>query len=700
MKKDSFKKISEKISVFVAQKPAKAILVAILLFNVVFLCFSALLISHLAPTSLQNAGFWASVFYTITMILDAGCIQFVVADVGKTGVSIIIICILIVLIGMISFTGAVIGYVTNYISNFIDNANSGARKLKITNHNIIINWNTRASEIINDLLYSESKEKIVVLVNDGKDAIEREIYDRISDTISRENKNLRIETANMNFIERHKYLKEHILKNNLTIIVREGDVYSSKSLNDISVADAKSIIILGKDIHNSLCKFEYEERIEDYGKGNSNTVKTLIQVADITASEDSADNQKIVVEVEDEWTYDLVNQIIKHKENLGKCNIVPVATNRILGQILSQFSVMPELNYVYNELFSNKGAFFASKKIESDKEEYEYIQEALNTNNTVIPLTTMKTKEGDEAFFMVNSEKALNKNREQKSYFKCHLNKNFWLEKKNIIVLGHNSKISSIMDGFSSFADEWNFPNGDNILNIVIVDDKKSLEKNNYFREYPYVSEVIEADIYEKDKIYKAIWDFSESHDGDTSVLILSDDMALTEEIDAKALTFLIYVNELIQNKKAENKDFKPESIDVIVEVLNPKNYDVVCSYSINNVVISNRYISKMITQIGEREAIYDFYTDILTYDTEGAEEYDSKELYIKKAGEFFEELPTKSTAFDLIRGVFADGPQNNKSLLLGYIRNETEKVMFVGNQNDIEVELKADDKLIIFSNH
>ncbi|MBO4897214.1 MAG: hypothetical protein J5590_02820 [Clostridia bacterium] len=46
-----------------------------------------------------------------------------------------------------------------YISNFIDTANSGVRKVKITGHTIVLNWNTRASEIINDLLYSESKGK-------------------------------------------------------------------------------------------------------------------------------------------------------------------------------------------------------------------------------------------------------------------------------------------------------------------------------------------------------------------------------------------------------------------------------------------------------------------------------------------------------------------------------------------------------------
>ena len=112
-----------------------------------------------------------------------------------------------------------------------------------------------------------------------------------------------------------------------------------------------------------MCKFDFHERREMIEKGNSNTVKALVQVAQMTSAEESADNQIIIVEVEDNWTLNLVNKIITHKERLGKCNIIPVPVNRILGQILSQFSIMPELNTVYSELFSNKGAEFFCHEI-------------------------------------------------------------------------------------------------------------------------------------------------------------------------------------------------------------------------------------------------------------------------------------------------------------------------------------------------
>ena len=113
-------------------------------------------------------GFIETSICTITMILDAGCIGFVVADIDKSSIVVTLVCLVVVLVGMISFTGAVIDYVTNYISNFIENANFGKRKLDLQDHFVILNWNSRASEIVNDMLYSDDKQKVVVLVQSRK----------------------------------------------------------------------------------------------------------------------------------------------------------------------------------------------------------------------------------------------------------------------------------------------------------------------------------------------------------------------------------------------------------------------------------------------------------------------------------------------------------------------------------------------------
>lgn len=754
MKKFKLKAFVEHLSILRASRPAAWILLLIVIVNIFFLTISAAIISALAPSSLANDGFWASLFYTITMVMDAGCIQFVVADVGTAGVAIIITCLITIFLGMVIFTGAMIGFITNWISTIIDNANNGVHPLKISDHTVILNWNTRASEIVNDLLYSPNKEKIVILVPDRKEVIDKEIADRIADTLAKENEELRKRCLEMSHFEKLRYKRKHaISKKKLTVIVRQGETYLTQQLNDICIKRAKAVIILGKDIANNVCKYDMMKTGEALEKGNSDTIKTLVQVADLTSAEDSDDKQKIIVEVEDDWTLSLVQTIISHKERGGKCNIVPVSVNRILGQILSQFSIMPELNLVYSELFSNKGAAFYDEEINEDAstefvkyknfvekrivkkasgrevEEFCennsvcYQQSYMASHKHAIPLDFLNTeKNGCHHYYVANNESRINYVSDIKPIdLKVEIVPDFELEKRNVIILGHNSKNADIMRGFDSFCTEWHTENGDStsILDITVIDDAESLEKLNFYNDYRYVTNTVEADVYDKDLITDEIKKFIDTHVGDVSILILSDDMAKTEDLDSKALTYLIYVQDIVHEKKQADPDFDTESIDIIVELLNPKNSDVVKNYSVENVVISNRYISKMMTQIGEKESLYDFYNDILSYDDDDVDTYESKELYIKKAYRYFVEgkLPEECTATELIRAVFdgskeaakkAKRPENktNEAVLLGYVKkgrfeNPNEKmVIFAGNQDKIKVKLEHDDKLIIFSNH
>ncbi len=211
------------------------------------------------------------------------------------------------------------------------------------------------------------------------------------------------------------------------------------------------------------------------------------------------------------------------------------------------------------------------------------------------------------------------------------------------------------------------------------------------------------ADLFDRETIYAAINAFIDDEDGDTGILILSDDSVPVEEQDARALTYLIYVQDVLSQRRKKNGGRDTERIDVVVEVLNPKNYDVVRSYSVNNVIISNRYISKMITQVGDKQPLYEFYSDMLTYDEADSESYTSMELYIKRVGDFLLEPPPKCTAAELIRGVYHGAQKldaENVNMVLGYVTEDDEMTIFSGDQREISVELCADDKLIIYGNH
>lgn len=718
------KKAREWVSLQVAKNPGRIVLLTILLFNIAFLLVSSFVISNLALTGTEKMGIFEAAFYTITMILDAGCISYVVSDIGQSGTAIAIVCLLIVVIGMISFTGAVIGYVTNYISSFIENSNSGNGKIRMSNHLVILNWNTRASEIVNDLLYCKGKQKVIILADGGrKSAIEKEIYERLIDTIDRENKQLWQQYGDLSFIKRHAKYNKKRLKMNVVYIVKEGDIFSSKQLHDISLESAKTVIILGNDIKNRDYSCENSINLNsgsiDLSKGNVQTIKTLMQVSDITASELSADNQKIIVEITDDWTSEIVDKIIKYKQVDGKCNIVPVKINEILGQILSQFSLMPELNLAYKELFSNKGATFYD--VEKDvKDDEDYINKYLNNHPNAIPLSSIDFDNKKYFFYSALSKKDILVTAPiPASNYSVKINRDYWIEKKNVIILGHNSKCKEIMKGFVAFCNEWGYKDKDEaILQIVVVDDKDSLEKMDYYKDYPFVIKTVAADVYDKELICESIEEFVDGNDEDTSVLILSDDNASNENIDANALANLIYVQDIITKKRKTIPDFDVESIDIIVEIIDPKHFDIVSSYSVNNIVISNRYISKMISQIGGKEAIFNFYSDILTYDEvvdfkdpankdlpETA--FESKEVYCKKVSSFFDEVPGECTQSEFIRAVWnaSTDPsipksKRNPTIALGFVKPGGRITLFEGDMLENKMRLEKGDKVIVYTNH
>ncbi len=712
------RKFKEWYSINITKHTKWFLFFGILVLNILFIIVASLGLQQIAQAARnEEIGFFEGIYYTITMILDAGCIENMVKDAAATR-ALAIACICVILVGTLTFTGALIGFITNLISGIIDNVDAGRRRMNASNHTVILNWNTRASEIINDLLYKPDKQEVIVLVESGKESIQKEIDERLTGTIRRERKRIHEDAKAMGGLKGLLYERTHRFRNTVTVIVREGDVFSTKQLEDISLKHAKSVVILGSDVNNTVCRFESRERLEALRKGNSLTVKTLMQVADMTAADDSNDDQTIVVEITDAWTMDLVKRIIKAKESQAteehraKNNIVAVDVNKTLGQILSQFSLMPELNTVYSELFSNKGAAFYCAPATGNEEK---IEEYFENHFHAIPLTRMKVKGELSRYFVAAEQRdGTYVSRQKCDPITVDMNPRYGNGTKNVIILGHNSKMKELMEGFESFKREWR--DSANELKITVIDDEASLDKMDHYRDHAFVT-TYDADIYDKDRISNKIREIVDANATDTSVLILSDDSVLKEDIDSNALTNLVYLQDIILEKiekgKKTGNPYDTESIDVIVEIIDPKHEDVVRSYSTNNVVISNRYISKMITQISDSFELYSFYQDILSYDDdqedENATAFESYEVYLKEVSRFFNTIPGKCTAAQLIRAVYKQSidpavftNQINPTMVLGYVRpHDTQPMhLFTGNQNEIELELKPGDKLIVYSLH
>ncbi len=638
------------LTILKEKKPGLLIVVGIALFNVAFLALFSLLVCLMS----DDMSYFTAMFNCLAMMLDPGCISGVVDGTGQ--VVLCIICFIVVIVGLIALTGSVIGYVSNVISDFIEKANNGKNKLDINNHVIILNWNDRGLEIINEYLLLEEKAVITVLSCLNRETIEQQINDSIS-TIIREKK----------------------VKNKLSIIIRSGSVFSSQQLIDISIDTAKTIIVLEEGCDNN-------PLTED---GNGQTIKTLMQVADLLSKKTNDKKQKVVVEVTDDWTEGVVNEIITCK-NSDKIRIVAVPVNQLFGNIFTQFAIMPKLNAIYTDLFSNEGVEFFSK--ESDFNcEADFVLSHLETHTHTIPLTTRNFNgEFYDIYIGRTDDDIQYKTIVAPTLYEIKLNKDYTLKKRNIVILGHNKNLPKILEGLDNFNNEWK--GDDNAIDVLLLDDSSTTKIKVDYSKYSFIKEYKQVDIHEQEFISKFISEHID--DENTTILILSAENAEEGEKDLPALANLIYLQSAINKKQIIN-----DNLDIVVEIIEPKHHDIVQNYSKSNVVISNRYVSKIIMQIADKEALFDFYKDILTFDTDGVE---GKEIYIKDCSYYFKTLPPKMNARDFIYSIYKATINEFKKgeVVIGYVDANDNIKLFSGNLDEQQLELDNNCKLIILSDH
>ncbi len=685
------------LSVQIAKHPKRVVLVLIILFNVLFITVSAVVISSLSLRGTEKMNFFYAAYYTVTMILDAGCIESVIKDIGTSGVALTLTCLAVIIIGMITFTGAVIGYLTNILNDFIENASAGNTRLYLSDHTVILNWNARAPEIVNDLLYSDNKETVVALVKSGSDAIKKEIEERLYNTIEKENADVSKKAEKMDFFARRRYLKNNKLGNNVTFIVIEGNIFSQKQLKGIRIDLAKAVIILSNDPSDSAL-----EGGRQSDEGNPQAVKALMQAADIVSAGNAEHNQNIIIEITDPWTYDIVQRIISVKELGEKCNIVMFQVEKFLGQLLAQISMTPEMTLVYGDLFSNKGAAFYTKPVQTD-DEIGYIRDYLSTHKNAIPLTLL-THNGESCFcFAANNQKDINKKYALNSLgYSVELN-NMQCGCKRVIMIGHNSKVEEILNCYEAYISCQTGDKQISPLKVTVIDEANSIRRMDYCQRYSFVEEAVEIDIYHINKTFDTINRLLFNTFEETNILILSDDTELNENTDSSALMYLVYIQDFIKEMLRKNPEIK-KRVKTIVEITDPGHYDIVKGYDMVDAVISNRFTGNIITQIGKKESIYNFYKGLLSYSSDKPGNQ-NKKPQLKKVSSFFKKTPPPCTAYDLVRAVFEASVSSAKSsekqcpaMVLGYIKANGETIIFNGDLSEINVSLEAEDKIIVYT--
>ena len=156
----------------------------------------------------------------------------------------LVIKIVLALIQMVIFSGALIGFTTDVLSSTFDTRLENKGKLHLKNHYVLLNWSSIGPNIVYELSFLEGEQTIVILSENERD----EVINSIDNIFTLNNKK----------------------KKGVRIFVKKGDPNSLKHLSDISIDNAKCVGILLKDHEDVLSEekgilIEKSDTADTYG---------------------------------------------------------------------------------------------------------------------------------------------------------------------------------------------------------------------------------------------------------------------------------------------------------------------------------------------------------------------------------------------------------------------------------------------------
>ena len=516
------------------------------------------------------------------------------------------LAVIVLLTGMILFSGTIIALTTNAIKDYFHKKQTGKGKIFLEEHIVILNWNSKVPELVADLLYiSERKVTVMILAEINKQEAEKQITSAIRE-------------LNLN--------KKNIKSFN--VLVKDGDPLIESDLDDISILKASTILIMNKDAHDEITK--------DMTKSDLNVIKVVLSVGRFEFSH----NPPIVAEIKNNSTKDKIMALSNVVETLHEHLVIPICFDRRLGQIIAQTIINPKMKDVYLSLFSFKGAeVYCSTE--------QNFTESLNNNSHSIPIA----KIANAVYFLAENNDHVNlKTNIKPEIIKLNAKPINEATNQEVYIIGKNSKFEFIINAFKQY---------------------------EYIHKSKFISKHLPIE--DLDELINL---FNENMRSAT-LLLLSDEFQQKDCLDANIIDMLIYIESKLKNK----------NINLIVEILDPRNDLIIKDFNINNAIVSNKIISLLMSKIALFKETAPFYENLLTI-APNDEGLDDQAMVIKPVSELFvETLPINfKSVKSLVISIYL--AFDKKIMPMGIIRDDEIK-LFYGDLTNSKVSLLKDDYVI-----
>ena len=517
------------------------------------------------------------------------------------------LAVVVLITGLVLFSGTIIALTTNAIKDYIQNKHSGSGKIHLEQHIVILNWNTKVPELVSDLLFmDEAKVTVMILAKVDKNYAEKQIINHLN----------------------HARGKQDMSKMN--VLVKNGDPLLFTDLDDISIQHAKTIIIMNPEHHEKVTK--------DMSQSDLAVIKNILSLGPI----EFQFHPPIVVEIKFFETKEKILTLGRVVKDLSEHDLMPICFDKRLGQIIAQTIIEKHIEPVYLSLFSFKGS-------EVYMLENETIDNCLKTREQAVPIGKHKN-----ALFVLSLNDQLKHKKSVHEHPVIPLKVKKYKENitKDVYVFGSNNKFQFIIESFRQY-------------------------------ETLYGSQFT-AHALQSEDLIKLI-DALNASQKKATILLLSDELQKDDALDANVINHLIYIEGHLKSKHVE----------VVVELLDPKNDSIVKGFNIQNTIISNKMISLLLSKLALYQETAPFYEDLLTIEP-NQDHRDAEAILIKEAHELFDvNFPILfSSRKQWIESSFYAFDQD--MICFGYFREE-QLTIFEGNLHKEEpFSLYENDRLIL----
>jgi len=328
------------------------------------------------------------------------------AILGIQNPDMLVLAVIVLISGLIIFSGTIIALTTNSIKDYIQKKNSGAGKINLDNQIVVLNWNSKVPELVSDLLFVEDKEvTVVILANIDKEVAEKQIVNAINKTKS----------------------EQSIVKMN--VLVKHGDPLLMSDLNDVSIERAKAILVMNPDQHQAVYK--------NMSKSDLAVIKIIL----VLGSVKFIYNPSIVVEIKHIESFDKILTLSKVVKELHHHIIMPICFDKRLGQIIAQTLIENQIEDVYLALFSFQGS-------EVYALDHVSFKECLSEYSHAIPLSVH-----ENLLYVLSLNDNVKSKKSPNNLPIVKLKAKSLVDPKDveIYIIGQNNKLQFILESLSQF---------------------------------------------------------------------------------------------------------------------------------------------------------------------------------------------------------------------------------------------------------